>query len=139
MSHEVNLGVDRNRLDAELEQIPNDILVWSRQAIADLETSQRAENALKYEEARLSIDIRTNPVNYGMAKVTEDTVKALIQVQQSYIDAQNAAIAAKSQLAESRAVVDALEVKRSTLKYLAELTVAGFLGSTAVQPRGVKN
>lgn len=139
MSHEVNLGVDRNRLDAELEQIPNDILVWSRQAIADLETSQRAENALKYEEARLSIDIRTNPINYGMAKVTEDTVKALIQVQQSYIDAQNAAIAAKSQLAESRAVVDALEVKRSTLKYLAELTVAGFLGSTAVQPRGVKN
>lgn len=139
MSHEVNLGVDRNRLDTELEQIPNDILVWSRKAIADLEASQRAENALKYEEARLSIDIRQNPINYGMAKVTEDTVKALIQVQQSYIDAQNAAIAAKSQLAESRAVVDALEVKRSTLKYLAELTVSGFLGSTAVQPRGVKS
>jgi hypothetical protein len=72
-----------------------------------------------------------------MAKVTEETVKALITVQQIYIDAQNAVIAAKSQLAASRAVVDALEVKRSTLKYLAELTIAGYLGSTTVQPRGV--
>jgi hypothetical protein len=139
MSNAVNLGVDRNNLDTELEQIPNEILVWSRKAIADLETSQRAENALKLVEARLSIDIRQNPVNYGMAKVTEDTVKALITVQQDFIDAQNAVISAKSELSESRAVVDALEVKRSTLKYLAELTIAGYLGSTTVQPRGLKN
>ena len=139
MSHDVDLSVNRHKLDTDLENIPNEILVWTRQAIADLETSQRAENALKLEEARLSIDIRQNPVNYGMAKVTEDTVKALVQVQQSHIDAQNAVVEAKSQLAGSRAVVDALEVKRSSLKYLAELSIAGYLGSTNVQPRGVKN
>jgi hypothetical protein len=136
---EVNLGVDRNNLDKELENIPNEILAWSRQAIADLEASQRAENGLKLIEAQLSIAIRQNPVDYGMAKVTEETVKALITVQQIYIDAQNVVISAKSQLAASRAVVDALEVKRSTLKYLAELTIAGYLGSTTVQPRGVAN
>jgi hypothetical protein len=134
---EVNLGVDRNNLDKELENIPNEILAWSRQAIVDLEASQRAENGLKLVEAQLSIAIRQNPLDFGMAKVTEETVKALITVQQIYIDAQNAVIAAKSQLAASRAVVDALEVKRSTLKYLAELTIAGYLGSTTVQPRGV--
>jgi len=138
MSQDVNLGVDRNNLDTELENIPNEILVWSRKAITDLETSQRAENALKLVEAQLSIRIRQNPIDFGMAKVTEDTVKAIITTQQEYIDAQNATIAAKSELASSRAVVDALEVKRSTLKYLAELTIAGYLGSTTVQPRGVK-
>lgn len=139
MSHEVDLSVNRHKLDTDLENIPNEILVWTRQAITDLETSQRAENALKHEEAQLSIDIRTNPINYGMPKVTEDTVKALIQVQQSYIDAQNVCLAAKSELLASRAVVDALEVKRSSLKYLAELSIAGYLGSTNVQPRGVKS
>lgn len=139
MSAEVNLGVDRHNLDQELENIPNEILAWSRQAIADLEASQRAENALKLIEAQLSIAIRQNPLDFGMAKVTEETVKALITVQQVYIDAQNAVVAAKSQLAASRAVVDALEVKRSSLKYLAELTVSGYLGSTTVQPRGVAN
>lgn len=138
MSQDVNLGVDRNNLDTELENIPNEILVWSRKAISDLETSQRAENALKLVEAQLSIRIRQNPIDFGMAKVTEDTVKALITTQQEYIDAQNAVIAAKSELAASKAVVDALEVKRSTLKYLAELTIAGYLGSTTVQPRGIK-
>ena len=136
---EVNLGVDRHNLDKELETIPNEILAWSRQAISDLEASQRAENALKLIEAQLSIAIRQNPLDFGMAKVTEETVKALVAVQQVYIDAQNAVVSAKSQLAASRAVVDALEVKRSSLKYLAELTVSGYLGSTTVQPRGVAN
>ena len=139
MSHEVDLSVNRHKLDTDLEKIPNEILVWTRQAIADLVTSQRAENALKLVEAHLNIDIRTNPIDYGMAKVTEDTVKALIQVQQKYIDAQDAFLAAKSELLASRAVVDALEVKRSSLKYLAELSIAGYLGSTTVQPRGVKS
>lgn len=136
---EVNLSVDRHNLDKELENIPNEILAWSRQAISDLEASQRAENALKLIEAQLSIAIRQSPLDYGMAKVTEETVKALVAVQQVYIDAQNAVVLAKSQLAASRAVVDALEVKRSSLKYLAELTVSGYLGSTTVQPRGVAN
>lgn len=136
---EVNLSVDRHNLDKELENIPNEILAWSRQAISDLEASQRAENALKLIEAQLSIAIRQNPLDFGMAKVTEETVKALVAVQQVYIDAQNAVVSAKSQLAASRAVVDALEVKRSSLKYLAELTVSGYLGSTTVQPRGVAN
>lgn len=136
---EVNLSVDRHNLDKELETIPNEILAWSRQAISDLEASQRAENALKLIEAQLSIAIRQNPLDFGMAKVTEETVKALVAVQQVYIDAQNAVVSAKSQLAASRAVVDALEVKRSSLKYLAELTVSGYLGSTTVQPRGVAN
>lgn len=136
---EVNLSVDRHNLDKELETIPNEILSWSRKAISDLEASQRAENALKLVEAQLSIAIRQNPLDFGMAKVTEETVKALITVQQIYIDAQNAVVAAKSELAASRAVVDSLEVKRSSLKYLAELTVSGYLGSTTVQPRGVAN
>jgi hypothetical protein len=139
MSDQTNLAVDRNRLSEDLETLPQDILVWNRAATEDATAALVAENYLKLVEAKLSIDIRQNPVNYGVTKTTEDTIKALILIQPSYTEAQQAVVAAKAKLSESRAVCDALDAKRSSLKYLTELSIAGFLGSTNIQPKGVKN
>ncbi len=134
-----DVSVDRLKLPEQLEQLPTDILIWSRVVAEGAEAVQRAENALKLTEAQLSIDIRQNPINYGFTKTTEDLIKSCVQMQQSYVDAQNAVLVAKTELAQSRAVLDALECKRSSLKYISELTVAGYLGSTTIQPKGVKN
>lgn len=139
MSDQTDLSVDRNRLDSDLEKLPTDVLLWSRVATEDATALQVAENNLKLVEAKLSIDIRQNPINYGFAKTTEDTIKAIILTQPDYVAAQTAVVNAKTKLAESRAVCDSLDVKRSSLKYLAELTIAGFLGSTTIQPKGVKS
>jgi hypothetical protein len=139
MSDQTNLSVDRNRLGEDLETLPQDILVWNRAASEDATAALVAENYLKLVEANLSIDIRQNPVNYGITKSTEDTIKSKILIQPNYIEAQAAVVAAKAKLSESRAVCDALDAKRSSLKYLTELSIAGFLGSTNIQPKGVKN
>jgi hypothetical protein len=138
MSEQTNLSVDRNRLADDLESLPQDILLWNRAASEDATASSVAENHLKLVEAKLSIDIRQNPVNYGITKTTEDTIKATILIQPDYIEAQAAVVAAKSKLSETRAVCDALDAKRSSLKYLTELSISGFLGSTPIQPKGVK-
>ena len=139
MSEQTNLSVDRNRLADDLESVPQDILLWNRAASEDATASLVAENHLKLVEAKLSIDIRQNPVNYGITKTTEDTIKATILIQPDYIEAQAAVVAAKSKLSETRAVCDALDAKRSSLKYLTELSISGFLGSTPIQPKGVKS
>jgi hypothetical protein len=138
MSEQTNLSVDRNRLAEDLESLPQDILLWRRAEGEDATASLVAENHLKLVEARLSSDIRQNPVNYGITKTTEDTIKATILIQPDYIEAQAAVVAAKSKLSETRAVCDALDAKRSSLKYLTELSISGFLGSTPIQPKGVK-
>jgi hypothetical protein len=139
MSEQTNLSVDRNRLADDLESVPQDILVWNRAASEDATAALVAENHLKLVEAKLSIDIRQNPVIYGITKTTEDTIKALILTQPHYIEAQAAVVAAKSKLSETRAVCDALDAKRSSLKYLTELSISGFLGSTPIQPKGIKS
>jgi hypothetical protein len=139
MSEQTNLSVDRNRLADDLESLPQDILLWRRAEGEDATASLVAENHLKLVEARLSSDIRQNPVNYGITKTTEDTIKATILIQPDYIEAQAAVVAAKSKLSETRAVCDALDAKRSSLKYLTELSISGFLGSTPIQPKGVKS
>jgi hypothetical protein len=138
MSEQTNLSVDRNRLADDLEALPQDVLLWRRAEGEDATASLVAENHLKLVEAKLSSDIRQNPVNYGITKTTEDTIKATILIQPDYIEAQAAVVAAKSKLSETRAVCDALDAKRSSLKYLTELSISGFLGSTPIQPKGVK-
>ena len=139
MSEQTNLSVDRNRLADDLESVPQDILLWNRAASEDATASLVAENHLKLVEAKLSIDIRQNPINYEITKTTEDTIKATILIQPDYIEAQAAVVAAKSKLSETRAVCEALDAKRSSLKYLTELSISGFLGSTPIQPKGVKS
>jgi len=139
MSENTNLSVDRNRLADDLESLPQDVLLWRRAEGEDATASLVAENHLKLVEAKLSSDIRQNPVNYGITKTTEDTIKATILIQPDYIEAQAAVVAAKSKLSETRAVCDALDAKRSSLKYLTELSISGFLGSTPIQPKGVKS
>jgi hypothetical protein len=138
MSEQTNLSVDRNRLADDLESLPQDILLWRRAEGEDATASLVAENHLKLVEAKLSSDIRQNPVNYGITKTTEDTIKSTILIQPNYIEAQAAVVAAKSKLSETRAVCDALDAKRSSLKYLTELSISGYLGSTPIQPKGVK-
>jgi hypothetical protein len=139
MSEQTNLSVDRNRLAEDLESLPQDILLWRRAEGEDATASLVAENHLKFVEATLSSDIRQNPVDYGITKTTEDTIKSTILIQPNYTEAQAAVVAAKSKLSETRAVCDALDAKRSSLKYLTELSISGFLGSTPIQPKGVKS
>jgi hypothetical protein len=144
MSTELDFEINAGNLDRHLQQLPNDLLVWTREASARVRRVTIARNRLKLVEAKTSIDIRTNPVAYGHAKVTEDLVKALVIVQPEFQTAQDEVAEAEDELFSARAVVDALESKRSSLKYLAELTVSGYLGSTNIstsvsQPKGVRN
>jgi hypothetical protein len=137
---ETDLAIDRNSLDLQLEQQPTDMLVWTRAAAEQLAAVRRAENNLKLIEAKTSINIRQRPEDYGFAKVTEELVKTLVLTQPEVIAAQDEVLKAKTDLDATKAVVDSLDAKRSSLKYLAELTVAGYLGSMSVRtPAGVRN
>ena len=135
----VDVSVDRNRLIEQLEQAPTDILLWSRKAVEAAEASQRAKAGLKLVEAQLAIDVRQDPTKYGFGKTTEDLIKQIVQVQPQFVDASNAVIAADGELSSVRAVLEALEHKRSSLKHIAELTVSGYAGSTPITPKGVRS
>lgn len=139
---ELDLTIAPQDLEELLRRIPNEILVWTREQAARLIELQHAKNHLKVVEAKANIDIRNNPLAYGQQKVTEDAVKNIVTIQPTVIEAQSKVVELEGRLASARAIVESLETKRSSLKYLAELTVAGYLGSTNVsvkQPKGVRN
>lgn len=138
----LDLTISPSTLEQQLQETPQEILLWSREAVFRLARLNAAKNQLKLVEARCALDIRSNPLSYGHQKVTEGLIESLVVVQEEYQEAQEAVRTAEASLGEARAVVDALESKRSSLKYLAELTVSGYLGSTTVSvspPKGVRN
>ena len=121
----IELKVTRENIPEQLESLPSDISYWET-ALAE------AQNKLYLAElekdvliANTNIEIRTNPLAFGNLKVTDAAVGAICQTQQNVIDAEKAVIAAKLEVANTKAVVNALDCKRSACKYLCELLVSG--------------
>lgn len=137
----LDLSVNRNTLEVDLGSIPNDIKLWADSVVEAQLDLMLAEQTLELTQAKLSLAIRGNPTEYGIAKITEDLVKAVVIVQPGYQAALTDYNTKKNAVNAAKAVLDAQEVRRSSLKHLTELTISGFLGSTTVNPMpaGVKS
>ena len=123
----VDVSCDINKLPENLEAIADEIKVWNT-ALSDAE---KALLEAKLNEdvtvARVSLMIRQNPLDYGMAKPTEDGIKQTTVVQPEVVQAAKDYIEAKVEHSRIRAIVEALDAKRSTLKYQSQLVEAGFI------------
>lgn len=133
--NKIDLDISVNNLQEQWESLPEDVKIWGTQLAEAVQRQQLADHKLNLAEARANIAIRKNPGDFGFAKVTEDQVKALVIVHPDVEKATDELIAAKNEVTALRAIVEALDVKRSALKYLSELTLVGF---TATLPAGVK-
>lgn len=131
----LDLGVSVNTLQEQWESLPEDVKIWQQQLAEAMQEQALADQRLTLAEAKASVAIRKNPQDFGFPKVTEDTVKALVTVQPEVEKALDDLVKAKNNVTALKAVVEALDVKRSALKYLSELTLVGF---TATLPAGVK-
>lgn len=132
---DLSLKLSVHNLQEEWEALPEDVKIW-HQALAKAQASlATAEQALLHTRSKTEIAIRQDPVKFGLAKTTEDSIKALLAIQPAVIEATNEVNAAKDEVSSTRAIVEALDVKRSALKYLSELTLQGFANSF---PSGTK-
>lgn len=121
----VDLKVSIAGLPEQLEKLPGDVGEWESQLADCLNKQHLAEQALSLAKAQAEINIRTNPLAYGNLKLTESTVSALVVVQPEVIKAEKDLIDARLQVNSLKAITNALDVKRSACKYLAELTLSG--------------
>lgn len=128
----ISLKITKENLPERLEQIPEDIKNWSSDLGKALVAKMQAEIEEERIEASMSIKIRQNPVDFGMAKATEDGIKARLLLCPEVIAAKAATVEATANYVAIRAVVDGLDAQRSSLKYLSELVSAGFISMSPV-------
>ena len=133
----LNLNITSETLDGDWQQLPQEIMAWSSAYADAVKESQEAENQRVLIRSKVERKVRLNPKDYGFEKMTEDSIKSTVNVQQEVVDIEQVCVDAKHAVNTIKAIVEALDVKRSSLKYLTELTLVGYTGSAAL-PAGMK-
>lgn len=120
---------DMNRLDEE----------WVNQAPLFYEHAvQLADAKAEYERAKANrdlvyaevyLDVKQNPQNYGVDKVTEEMVKQLVTTDSRYQKAFDKVTRAKHDMDVLQAAVDALDHRKKGLENLVHLHAMNYFAS----------
>ena len=119
----VDLTIDPMRLEEEWKRHPALYKDIADSAVEAQEIFDIAKSKLDLVEAELDDDIRQNPDEYDLVKVTETSVKSKILQDPKYKAAQSALIDARKNLGLAKAAVDAFEHKKRALTLLVELYI----------------
>lgn len=128
--------IDEHNLDKECVRLPSDYLKFSSLAVDAKRDYDDMKNRLEVAHAELAKEIRSNPENYGLEKVTETAVASTVLVQPRYQKALARLQKLKHEADLAQSVVWALEHKKRTLTLLVELFGMGYFSSPKISKQG---
>ena len=120
-----NLRVSVETLLSDLAPLAEDIHDWEKQLALALDNQYRKALNVERARARADVDIRVNPTARTQVKLTEAVVGALTALDPDVIVAEDELLAAKREVNNVKAMVNALDAKRSACKYTSELVLSG--------------
>lgn len=128
--------IDSLNLDKECIRLPSDYLKYANYA-ADIKARvDRLKAELDVIEADLGKQIRTNPADFDLEKITETAVNGVIITQESYQEQLRELQRARHQHDLAQAVVWAMEHKKRSLTLLVELHGLGYFSNPKLTERG---
>lgn len=141
MYDEFGLDVDRvvqfdpNRLDVEWCGQPALRMYWGAklaEAKADL---AEAKANLDVVQAEIDRDIRSDPAKYNLDKITENSIRNVVVVQDRYRKALGALVDAQHSVDVLQSVVSAVDHRKSALEELVKLRLSDYYSECRV-PEG---
>ncbi len=135
---ELDISIDEMSLDREWTDQPR---MYFRYAVklADARRELDQANAnLDLTKAELDTAIRSDPEKFGLAKVTESALEAVILTQDGYETAKAAVLRMKHDMDVMAAAVGALDHRKKALEKLCELFLANYF-SRPRAPEGGKD
>lgn len=100
------------------------------------DTADRAKERLEVYDAGLGLKIRANPAQFGLEKITESSVQAVILLDKEHARLSDELNAARYQLEVIAAAVRALDQKKSALENLVRLQGQNYFAGPSV-PRDI--
>lgn len=135
----VDLSIDKGRLDEEWLQQPKLRLEWGAALATARLALDEAQSALALVDAQLDRQVRQDPEEYGVTKVTEATVAAAIAEAEEHQEALTACHVARYDVATCQAVVDGIEHRKRALTCLCDLHAQEYFAVPArTRARGVR-
>ena len=132
MSYEIDMNIDENALDFELLEQPSLMAKYSRELAEARRDRDLAKEALDLKKAEIDLDIRDNPANYNLEKVTVAAVESCILMEGEFQEAQKALRDTNFEVNVLQGVVSAIEHRKSALEHLVKLYGQNYFAGPSV-------
>lgn len=121
MSYEQDMYIDEDALDFELLGQADKMVKYSRMLAEAQRDRDLSKESLDLIKAEIDLDIRDNPENYKLAKITEAAITNCILMEEEYQTAQKEWNEANFQVNVMQGVIKAIEHRKSALENLVKL------------------
>jgi hypothetical protein len=121
MNYEQDIRIDDSALDIEWCEQPALFWKYAKYAAQCRKDVDFAKQKLDVTKAELDNDIRENPAKYGLEKVTDKAIEAVIVTCEDYKVAYKAFLDAKFESDMSSSAVSAMNQKKEALENLVRL------------------
>jgi len=117
----LRLEIDEFKLDEEWVGQPRLYHAWAERAAEATYALDQAKSMLELAKATVDRDVRDNPANYGLAKITESVVANTVVASKDYQDAVKLVNEARKHNNLMAAAVAALDHRKRALENLVSL------------------
>lgn len=132
----LSLSIDENNLLLEWKTQPALMLEYGIRLADALQEEDEARAAAAIVSAKLDKEIRDNPEDFGVAKITESAILAAVQTHPRNIEAQETLMAARCDARVYKAAVDALAHRKSALQGMTDLYLRQWFADPARHGQG---
>lgn len=130
--------IDPNRLDIEWTKHPQTFFLYAEELVKAKRELDEAKASLEVVDATLDREIRDNPENFGVTKITEPVVANVILTCKTHQKANERFIEARYKVGLAQAAVDALDHKKAGLEALVKLQGMNYYSSPKAENEGDK-
>ncbi len=121
MDYEKDVHINENDLDLECLEQPNLMRKYSQHLEFMKKERDRIKEKVDLVRAQLDKDIRSNPEEYDIAKITETVVSSAILMDPYYKKASEEYLDAKYEAGVAQGVVSAIDARKTMLELLVKL------------------
>ena len=137
MNYEKDMYIDEDALDLEWLEQPALMRKYSR-TLADLEhENDEAKEELELIRAELDRDIRKDPEEFDVVKITETVIQNTIIMQERYKKGLEKFLSTKHEMKTARGVISSIEQRKSALENLVKLHGQNYFAGPAI-PRDLR-
>lgn len=131
-----DIEIDVNALDVEWAKQASLFGEYCEAQAVARDKADRIKEALEVKAAALGLKIRSNPASYGLEKITEGSVQAIILLDKDYATTAESLANARYELDIMVAAVRSLDQKKSALENLVRLQGQNYFAGPSV-PRNI--
>lgn len=121
MSYEKDIIIDDSSLDVEWLEQPSLMMKYARISAQTRRILDESKQNLDVVKAELDKDIRENPDDYGIGKITEGAITSAINTADEYKNAFKSYLDAKYETDMAQGAVRAFDARKDALENLVRL------------------